>query len=143
MKSTMLAFLLIAVSVQLSAQLPWCFSQQCEQTQVSAFKNPTQAPFYKPLVTAPAYTPVSPLAPSFSTRQFFSLSRFRKTLHNPFLSYRAPQTSPNVALGVLHPSPAPLSKNSLATTNARSGMESTHSFATGAQGFSTTGNHFR
>jgi hypothetical protein len=87
MKFMLFALLLLAASVQLSAQQSLCFSDQCRQTQVGPFQNAQQPPSYKPSGTVPAYKPVMPLAPSLSTEQFFVNSISEKALNNPFASF--------------------------------------------------------
>ena len=143
MKHTILVFLLFTASLQLFAQEPWCFSLQCEQTQISVFANPHQAPFYKPSVIKPRYQPVSPLALSLSTKRFFVRSEPMNTLPNPFFNYELPQLSPAVSMGRLGISPPTLPSNSAGSTPSQSGTEGGHSFATGAQGFTATGGRFK
>lgn len=143
MKHTILASLLFTASLQLSSQEPWCFSRQCQQTQVSVFGNPHQAPLYKPSVTKPTCQPVLQLAPSLPTKQFFMQSVPVHTLLNPFPNYELPQLAPATPMATLRISLPTLPSNSVGSTPSRSATEGGHSFATGAQGFTPTGGRFK
>jgi len=84
MKSAILPFLLLAASVRLFAQEPWCFSQQCQQLQVPTFQGAPQGTLFKPSINLPLYEPVQPLTPSPTTKQFFTYPFSERGLQNPF-----------------------------------------------------------
>ncbi len=143
MKIAVFASLLFAAT-HLPAQQSWCFSQQCQETQVMSFQRAGQSPFYTPQrrINVPAYRPVLPLAPSLSTQTFFRFSE--STLRNPFTNASRVNGSASSVLQPAFPwepltTGAPQSEPSPQRLSIRSGGGSTNRFSTGTQGFGVAG----
>jgi len=78
MKPIVLVGLLVGLVAPSCGQQQLCFSENCAQTPATMFtldrSNKQLANIFRPSPVLPDYTPVSPLASSRSTREFFQYS---------------------------------------------------------------------